>query len=465
MLSRSYVPLPWRTRLGEQTWAWYRGPLSAESVADFVDPGQPTLKEIGWQPFRTASAALVYDPTSGVFDLSYAVAWETGRLLALADGAFSRALVDWRRRAHRLVDLIAERMAQVQALSKLKLDDPTTEQQVLALIKPYVVTDDFMHYLLTQFADEVAPRLAAPQAEPPDPALPPYPSLPAPPSDPQTLADLMQETDVQEAIRSLGARELDAITDWLARRYVLMGVPFETLVPRAELLPSESIRFFYVDVNWLDSLLEGALSVGVESSRDTVYQDLMKDLIWDAAITTATTLRAQLLGVAPPSPGVEPAAMAGMLLRSALVSGWPGLEIHGYAKQLAGGGPDPASEIPLLRLERLSSGVLFCLWPEVPTVVAVDEPSEGIAFGFEDAPKGQGDGRTWLCLRSLDSTTYGQATGKQLDATKAVDPGTRILDVAQLLGLMHDQLGGDLAVRDFATEMIRVPEQALFISS
>ena len=40
------------------------------------------------------------------------------------------------------------------------------------------------------------------------------------------------------------------------------GVPFGDLVADAELLPAESIRFFYLDRAWTDALVQGVLSVG-----------------------------------------------------------------------------------------------------------------------------------------------------------------------------------------------------------
>ena len=46
---------------------------------------------------------------------------------------------------------------------------------------------------------------------------------------------------------------------FLARLRLLHGVPFCYLVPDAELLPPESIRFFYLDRAWTDALVQGAL--------------------------------------------------------------------------------------------------------------------------------------------------------------------------------------------------------------
>ena len=58
------------------------------------------------------------------------------------------------------------------------------------------------------------------------------------------------------------------IVRYLARLRLLEGVPFNYLVPDATMLPLETIRFFYVDRNWLDALVDGALSVGTVNSAD-----------------------------------------------------------------------------------------------------------------------------------------------------------------------------------------------------
>src|SRR5512147_2237184 len=55
---------------------------------------------------------------------------------------------------------------------------------------------------------------------------------------------------------------------WLTRLRLLDGVPFAYLVADTQLLPPESIRFFYVDRRWTDALVQGALSVGTVNSDD-----------------------------------------------------------------------------------------------------------------------------------------------------------------------------------------------------
>lgn len=54
----------------------------------------------------------------------------------------------------------------------------------------------------------------------------------------------------------------DVITQWLSQLRLLKGVPFNYLVPYEAMLPTESMRFFYIDSNWIQSLLDGACSIG-----------------------------------------------------------------------------------------------------------------------------------------------------------------------------------------------------------
>jgi hypothetical protein len=79
-----YTLLGYATRLGEQTAAWYRGPFQPAPVTANPQPA-----------YQAASAAFLYDPATGIFDASYAAAWEIGRLLTLANGPVARSLAGW----------------------------------------------------------------------------------------------------------------------------------------------------------------------------------------------------------------------------------------------------------------------------------------------------------------------------------------------------------------------------------
>ena len=49
---------------------------------------------------------------------------------------------------------------------------------------------------------------------------------------------------------------------------LLYPVPFHYLIPNPALLPPESLRFFHLDDNWVDALVDGALSIAVRNAAD-----------------------------------------------------------------------------------------------------------------------------------------------------------------------------------------------------
>lgn len=106
-IDAGYVPLPHALRTGERTVSWYRGPLA---------PGLPPAPPEPTLPASCADALLLYDPALGLFDTSWAAAWELGRQLAVADRKFSYGLFLWKR-AHRQSLLALRRRLDRQFLS------------------------------------------------------------------------------------------------------------------------------------------------------------------------------------------------------------------------------------------------------------------------------------------------------------------------------------------------------------
>jgi hypothetical protein len=93
--AQGYIAADHHTRLGEHTVSWYRGPCVpyATAEADVGAAGAP-------EGVATGDALLRYDDAdTGMFDASYAAAWQLGRLLALRDTAYSHALYGWKRQA------------------------------------------------------------------------------------------------------------------------------------------------------------------------------------------------------------------------------------------------------------------------------------------------------------------------------------------------------------------------------
>lgn len=282
-----YLPLPHTLRQGGATFSWYHGPLAPGEV---VEPGRDLL------PARAADELLRYDTSNGLIDVSYAAAWELGRLLALKNKGFSTSLFKWKR-THR------------QTFRRV-------EQAVLHA---------HPHHL-----GEASPLLP----------------------------------DIPENVQT-----------WFTRLRELRGVPFPYLVPDERMLPKESIRFFQVDPFWIQALQDGAFSIGRVLHGDRGHD---RDH--------------------PAHRGSEN-GVSGFLLRSEVVSGWPGLLVDGYKidpSQLPADDPlaDPNRQpLPeddrckLIRMDRLSKQVLICLFDGLVKTVDIHLKPETLHFGLERATK------------------------------------------------------------------------------
>jgi hypothetical protein len=198
-----------------------------------------------------------------------------------------------------------------------------------------------------------------------------------------------------------------AVTDWLANLSLLYGLPFEYLVPDVRLLPPESIRFFYIDPNWIRRAIDGALSVGTTSTRDNVFNEAFYEQVYAAVQAAIPLVRQTLRGAEQPSQFVVGATTSGFLFRSAAVSGYPGLEVV----------PTDASgnRVPILRLDRVSPDIMLALFNGVPARVEIRQPAEGLHFGISRA---KGASTFTLHLRWLGHSQPLQAAdiaGTQID--------------------------------------------------
>jgi hypothetical protein len=445
MLDAGYLPRGYHTRLGEKTFAWYRGPFTPQLAPRFPpDRG----------PFSSAAQAMIYDQVHGLFDLSYAVAWEIGQLLALSDKPFSMRMLNLRRKAHHQMDLLIERRGQSKTQGFHAADDKF--QQFKALLEENLASDSAIGHLLGDFASEIEPLIFKPNDKRPSDARI---ESPVPANTFSSLADYHQRQDAQQFLKEIDSKELDQISEWLSHLYLLYGVPFNYLVPDESLLMPETIRFFYLDRNWLDVLLDGALSIGMHSSRDTFYQNQVYDVIIDAVHERTQTLRDRLLGkntneVAENS---SEGPLAGLLIRSAVVSGWPGLEVRAYCRSdgVKGSGP-----IGLLRMERLAVDILLCIFNQVPEWIEFDEPKEGLHFGLENGEIG---------LRYVGKEM--DKVGKLNEKVKLIiehDDNQR-LNISDLLSKLKEKKNAlglsekeEIGPAAFALQMVRVPQQIVF---
>lgn len=440
-LSDGYAALGYHARTGEDGFAWFRGAL-APSVPNPISKSAP---------FKTASAAIVFESDTGVFDHSLAAAWQCGRSLALADQGFAEALMRLRQTARNQLQM------RTLAAADLTGGEPQDGPTRLAAL--------FGGGALRLIARPVS--LAAKQA-----AALRRTRAPAPPPAPVTrLRRLLAQHEVRAALAGDLADDPDAkaVALWLGQLMLLQNVPFEHLVPDARMLPAETLRFFYADPNWIGAMVDGALAIGLGSSEGSAIQDVLTDQLESMAAAAALAIRAESLGLPPLQPADGPTG--GLLIRSALISGWPGITVSGTAKGIA---------VDLLRLDVVAPNVLFCLFNGVPDTVALEQPHEGLEFGVDD--KGQ------IVTRTVSGSTVTDGAEVVIYDPQAPDTematlragGQRVLNVnsdpnfptsatpgsaVDLLTSIAVTLNtgtAAISVADFAIQMVKGPEELTF---
>jgi len=241
------------------------------------------------------------------------------------------------------------------------------------------------------------------------------------------FVDLNRVTVADYEIAVSGTQEADMpknLKDWLGRLRLFYGLPFEYLVPDESLLPSESIRFFYVDRNWSDRMVDGALSVGKTTSREFAHHQAVFSTVATALDFEERRVRPRLRPAGTILGEGRAVDITGFLLRSRVVSGWPGLEVKAYR-----GEPSDKSPLRLLRMDRLGPDVLLCLFDGIPDIVDIEEPREGLQFGVDmnldgnrniqgtiDNPSGFS-----LKIRHMEGDNAGYEVGWVDDETGSVD--------------------------------------------
>ena len=206
---------------------------------------------------------------------------------------------------------------------------------------------------------------------------------------------------------------------FLAHLRMLVGVPFEYLVPHPDLLPDESIRFFYVDRSWTDRVVDGANAVGQIGSREQAHYhghapNLSQQLDLSERMVRLLQRNTDFDQAKATTVGGAPAGtLTGFVLRSGAVSGWAHMDVRAYSEDIkepldTGLPANVAKQLKPLRIERLAPAVLFALFDGEPKLVILEEPYHGVQFGIRaDA--------------SRNSVPLRDATGNQLiQANRAI---------------------------------------------
>ena len=408
-LSEGFYPIQYHLRTGEDTIAWYRGPLIPMQLQ--LSPPASSAQGLPFPSSVGGTDLMIWDANYGMFDLTYATAWQLGRSLAIASQTFSISLMNFRRLINSSVSTTAsnnqlavppsqEKSAFIMNLSNLVTW--VTNNTVNDYINPQSGVN--IHSLIAEMNSGISglqPNPIVALTQPYNPLNEAYPE--------QTISNLITAavgTYVPSLLPSSSAQltspDLDRVLAFLADLRLFNNIPFHYMVPDPNSLPNESIRYFYVDSYWVQALIDGALSLAVHVAQDLNFR---------------TAIVAQLNAMQPSAQ----LPVYGFFLRSVAVTSWPGLNI--YAGDITNPPaflPNPTTG-PLLEVRRIPPDILMVTFNTVIPGITISQPLEQLRFGLS----GEGGILTGdLVFRSLFGSSLGQTIGPIIEYTFLTNPSS-----------------------------------------
>ena len=241
--------------------------------------------------------------------------------------------------------------------------------------------------------------------------------------------------------------EDDSLQNFFSGLSLLDSVPMAGIIADESMLPPESLRVFFVNQNWINSLIDGAMSIGRSCSEDAAHDRAILDPVINRSYSLSSDRRILKYGVDRNSKKLEAGSnvRTGFLLNSRLLRGWPGLEISCF---------DKTRELDILKLTLIGDSILFCIADGQINKIVFTEPAESLYFGFDEE-----DGKLVKNLVSQKDGEMGKDIGK-LEPLTFRNDDKKLLDIKQLADNMYadlkskDKAGQFFSSLEFAMQMM-----------
>jgi hypothetical protein len=189
---------------------------------------------------------------------------------------------------------------------------------------------------------------------------------------------------------------------------------------------------FYLDKNWTNSLLDGALSIGIHSERDLLLQAAMNQIIRQKT-NAKIGAENQILGT-----------ISGLIIRSSIVTNYKDFQISGFEDT---GKTQP---IKTLKKVKLAANISLVLFETVPKLIEIKTATENqiLAIINDEIP-----------LRSIENEV-GQPIDKsvKLEKTEFRNTAKRVLNISALQQKIAEQVGKqNLSPAEFAIQLTQSP--------
>lgn len=397
--NKGYCLLPYHQRNGTSGYCWYRGPLNPGFI-----PARAETRVVAY-----ADELLRFDQETGIFDISYAAAWQLGRLLALKDKTFSTEYFRWKGAWKQAETEMMEQKSFSDQLPAFKPFAVTNRNSPDELIKDYLFKQQYETQLTSIVENSFGTfaRAAAESAEPigfeqfyRDYILAHDAELRSMDAEGNDYSSRLRSFVKQqfEAKEGIVREEVPAETEsdpvpplvkeWLGNLLLLQGVPFDYLIPdkaylsaeRNEVQVHEVLSTFYIDYDWLEALISGALSIVPAGNTVSLLDAIKAGKLLPGNLKLNKTMSPDISGGKSGEPVPTPPDLSGhvtgFIMRSQLVSSWKGIKI--YAK-------DPSRkwmDTPL-RIEKLADDILLCVFSGKCSRVVIMQPPEGLHFAVD----------------------------------------------------------------------------------
>lgn len=257
---------------------------------------------------------------------------------------------------------------------------------------------------------------------------------------------------------------------YAAKLRLLHFVPLSYIIADESILPSESIRFFCLDENWIKALVDGALSIGRATVEDSICDNIGLETVMrasgrrlhfprlekmhprhvDFALNVfringkiRDNLSADEFTV---NDAVTDGLITGFIMRSELVRRARDLDIAAYSGD---------SPIPLLRLDNLSNDIIIGLYDGKITSLKISEPQTGLTFGLDE-------NESRLIPKDISEENFGAPLDdKCIDMNDYKNSAGRI-DVTGLASKLGQCLNTDVKSAKMAFELLTVSASAVY---
>jgi hypothetical protein len=329
-LDMGYTPMQHLTRSGVKNISWYRGPLTPLALPKMD-------RNIS---YSSSDSALRYDAESGFYDVSYAAAWQIGKLLALQNLNFSQAMVSWRNK----VKLLALQYKKTNILDPILQSSERLDTTVKEKLIDYIRNIE-------------KPKLTS-------------------------NIKAADENDYKSQLNTEAANAIPAeVKTFLGDLFRLKGVPFNYIVSDELYLEKGNvdgtIGFFYIDPNWVESMLDGAISIGRMSDSQMLLDNAMAGNFAQEFYQKVKEAESIKPYREDPTKEFRLLDITGFLLRSNIISGWRGLEIEAFDAS--------GVKLPAFRFERIDNDIMLGIYNGKISKVVITEPQEGLFFGIKSA--------------------------------------------------------------------------------